>query len=43
MPAAEGTAVGRPLPLGKRFIVLPKTDSKADRLVVSPGAALTAV
>ena len=41
--SAEGTAVGRTLTLGRRLIVLPKTDSKGDRLVESPGAALIAV
>ena len=43
MSSAEGTAVGRTLTLGRRLILLPKTDSKGDRLVVSPGAALIAV
>ena len=43
MLSAEGTAVGRTLTLVRRFIVLPKTDSKGDRLVESSGAALIAV
>ena len=43
MLSAEGTAVGRTLTLGRRLIVLPKTDSKGDRLIESPGAALMAV
>ena len=36
-------AVGRTLMLGRRLIVLPKTDSKDDRLLESPGATLIAV
>ena len=43
MLSAEGTAVGTTLTLGRRLIVLPKTDSKGDREVESPGAALIAV
>ena len=43
MSSAEGTAVGRTLMLGRRLIVLPKTDSKGDILVESPGAAVIAV
>ena len=43
MSSAEGTAVGRTLTLGRRLIVLPKTDSMGDRLVESPGETLIAV
>ena len=43
MSSAEGTAVGWALTLGRRLIVLPKTDSNGDRLVELPGAALIAV
>ena len=43
MSSAEGTAVGRTLTLGRRFIVLPKTDSRGDRLVESRGVAWMAV
>ena len=43
MSSAEGMAVGKTLTLGSRFMVLPKIDSKGDRLVESPGAALMAV
>ena len=43
MLSAERTALGRTLTLGRRFVVLPKTDSKGARLVESPGAALIAV
>ena len=43
MLLAEGTAVGRTLTLGRRLIVLPETDSKGDRQVELPGAALIAV
>ena len=43
MSSAEGTVVGRTLTLGRRLIVLPKIDSKGDRLVESLGAALIAV
>ena len=43
MSSAEGMAVGRTLMQGRRFIVLPKRDSKGNRLVESPGAALIAV
>ena len=43
MSSVEGTAVGRTLTLGRRFMVLPKIDSKGERLVESPGAALMAV
>ena len=43
MSSAEETAVGRTLTLGRRLKVLPKTDSKGDRLVESAGVALIAV
>ena len=43
MSSAEVTAVGSTLRLGRRLIVLPKIDSKDDRLVESPGVALIAV
>ena len=43
MSPAEGTAVGSTFMLGRRLIVLPKTDSKGDKLVESPGAVLIAV
>ena len=43
MSSAEGTAIGRTFTLGRRLIVLPMTDSKGDRLVELPGAALIAV
>ena len=43
MLSAEGTAIGRTLTLGSRLMVLPKIDSKGERLVESPGAALMAV
>ena len=43
MSSVVGTVVGRTLTLGRRLIVLPKTDSKGDWLVESPGAALIAV
>ena len=35
MSSAEGTVVGRTLTLGRRLTVLPKIDSKGERLVVS--------
>ena len=43
MFSAEGMAVGRTLTLVRRFIVLPNSDSKGDRLVELPGVALIAV
>ena len=43
MLSAAGTAVGRTLTLGSRLIVLPKPDSKGDRLIELPGVALIAV
>ena len=43
MSSAERRAVGRTLTFGRRLMVLPKIDSKGDRLVQSPGAALIAV
>ena len=42
MSSGEGIAVGSTLTLGRRFRVLPKTASKGDRLIESPGAALIA-
>ena len=43
MSSAGGTAVGRTLKVGRRLMVLPKVDSKGDRLVESPGGAWIAV
>ena len=43
MSSAERKAVGRTSTLGRRLVVLPKTDPKGDRLVESLGAALIAV
>ena len=42
MSSAEGTAVGRTLTLGRRLMVLSKTDSKGVMLVELPEAALIA-
>ena len=43
MSSGEGTVVGRTFTLGRRLIVLPRTDSLGHRLVELSGAALIAV